>query len=132
MALKTRRVVTIGTISIANGASPTSIGGPNANGLLYADDLNDYDAIGIFAPAALTGTVSLQAADSDPTVSPTWGNLQVPAGAAPADITIAAGKCVIVEPQTMTGIPVFGLRLNSSGAEAAQRDFKVYGYIAQR
>lgn len=69
-------------------------------------------SIGIQAPATLTGTITIQVSTDDSTF--------VPLQSAGADVTIAVSQGVV-----LTDLPFEYLRVQSSGAEAAQRDFVV-------
>jgi hypothetical protein len=73
--------------------------------------LGQATGITIYAPAALTGTITIEV---QPYGDATWRTLQ----SGGADITLAATKAVVISP------PAFAdLRLHSSGAEGADRDF---------
>lgn len=72
------------------------------------------DNIIIYAPAALTGVVSLQYSPVENPAAGDWKTVQVNG----ADVTIAAGKAVSIH-----GVAAKDLRLQSAGVEAAQRDF---------
>ena len=78
--------------------------------------MNFATSITIKAPAALTGVVTVQIAQTHPSVDADFVNLQQQG----ADLTIAAGKAV-----TITHVAAQDLRLSSAGAEGAQRDFDV-------
>jgi len=106
------------TLSIPNaGTKSGSIQGfwdsPNAGKVA----LDNAATITIKAPAALTGTVTVQVAMTLPSVDADFSNYQDTPG---TDVTIGAGKTVRV------GLPgCTDLRLISGSAEAAQRDFIV-------
>ena len=74
----------------------------------------DARALMIYAPAALTGTVTVQVEPTD------TGTSWVDYGSGGSDVTIAAGNAVTIEP-----ISFRQLRLSSSGAEGAERVFTV-------
>jgi hypothetical protein len=76
-------------------------------------------SVTIFAPAALTGTITIQV-KAHPSDS-AWTTLQ----AAGADITVGAGKAV-----TLSSIPFGDMRIHSSGAEGAERIFSLLFQIA--
>ncbi len=104
---------TLGTLRIGQSTSA----GMNH---LTAKRLGKYSALTIIAPGALTGTVTVQVADSDPDDStPNWRALHSPSGTA---VTIAPGSAI-----TITETAFLGLRVSSSGSEAADRDFVVVG-----
>jgi len=110
-----RHIARIGTLRISNGGtnSPalTSLGAVGRVGLGAATGLT------IYAPATLTGTVTIEVL---PYGDATWRTLQ----SGGADVTIAATKAVVISP------PAFAdLRLHSSGAEGADRDFFVDSQI---
>jgi hypothetical protein len=71
-------------------------------------------ALGIFAPAALTGTVKVYVTNDGGT---SWQKLK----SGGADIEVAAGGCVIVH--IAPYFPIEQLRLTSSAAEGAERVF---------
>jgi phage gp45-like len=74
----------------------------------------------IYAPSALTGTVSVQVALTDSPAAGDWKTVNVGG----TDITVAAGKAVVV--------PVGGIRamrLVSSSAEGSSRAFGLMGQI---
>lgn len=71
-------------------------------------------SVSVTAPAALTGVVTILIRAE---ASGAWTAIQSPAG---ADITVAAGKTVVIP-----AIAAKDLRLNSSLAEGADRDFIV-------
>lgn len=97
------------TLTIANGAAVSSE--------LSGDSLRNARAISIQAPAALTGTVSLQSADDDLPSGTTFATVQSPPG---TDITIAAGKTTV-----LTALPFPRVRLQSSVNEGGTRVFVV-------
>lgn len=70
----------------------------------------------IYAPAALTGVVTVQVA---PKYGDVVGNFK-PLQEAGADITLVAGKVTNVKLASIGDI-----RIHSAGAEAAQRDFSL-------
>lgn len=69
-------------------------------------------SIGIACPAALTGTVTIQVVPTEGSSS--WVTLQSNG----SDIALTASKLVVVDAGAFRD-----LRIHSSGAEAAQRDF---------
>lgn len=85
---------------IPESASPSNV--------LEVSDFSHLDGLLIGAPAALTGTVTIQGR-----IGATWYAIQ----------TIAAAAAVAV---TNTGFDAF--RVNSSGSEAAARTFVVRGW----
>ena len=93
-----------------------------AAGEKYSDELElavleRVQSLSIQAPAALSGTISLQSAD-EPDGS-RWTGVQSPPG---TDITVPAGKSVV-----LTDAPFPRLRLATSVAsEAAERVFAVW------
>lgn len=97
-------------LSIPNGGTNT----PELD--LGADGNRGPIILEILAPAALTGVVTIEICNVS---GGTFRTLT----AGGSDVAIAAGKAVIVTDLPGTGV----LRLHSSGAEAAQRDFAVSG-----
>ena len=76
--------------------------------------LEDADTITIYAPAALTGTVTIQI---EPTAAGTdWIDLT----SGGSDVTIGAGNAVVVG-----DISFRQIRLSSGAAEGAERTFRV-------
>ena len=107
------------TLSIPNGQTKSGSvqtqgwDTPNAGKVAMDNAAN----IQIKAPAALTGVVTVQTAQTNPSVDADFANYQDSPG---VDVTIAAGKTVRI------GLPAAAdLRLISSAAEGAQRDFIV-------
>jgi hypothetical protein len=115
MAVKSPHNVVLGTLTIANAGTTSNT--------LDVDAFHDCTCLTIYAPVALTGTVKPQFADSDITASPNWRNIRITDN----DMVVAAGGATIVANYAGTRFPAFGLRLVSSGAEGAQRDFVVVG-----
>lgn len=115
MAVKSPFNVTLGTLTIASAGT--------TSGTLDVNALHDFTCITIFAPATLTGTVKPQFASSDITGSPTWHNVRITDN----DIVCAAGGATVIANYAGTRFPTFGLRLVSSAAEGANRDFIVVG-----
>lgn len=102
------------TLTIANGGSDSQrlsdvwSKGQARSTIGAASDLS------IYAPAALTGVVTIQVA---PKYGDVAGNFR-PLQQGGADVTLAAGKVTNVK------LGAFGdLRIHSAGVEAAQRDF---------
>lgn len=104
------------TLSIANGAS----NGAALSSVLSVGQIKLFfgtsDNIIIYAPAVLTGVVTLQYSPVDSPAAGDWKTVQVNG----ADVTIAAGKAVSIH-----GVSARDLRLVSAGVEAAQRDFVI-------
>ena len=79
--------------------------------------LRTVGSVEIHAPAALTGTITVQSAnDLDDT---TFNNIQSPPG---TDVVITAGDTT-----TLTRVPAHGIRVNSGSDEGAERTFPVFG-----
>lgn len=94
-----------------------SSGGTTSNVLSFEtsadiDSLRDADAVCLYAPTALTGTISVEVSDDNST----WNTLQ--SGA--VDVTIAVNKAV-----TLQDVVWPFMRLKSSLAEGAARTFRV-------
>lgn len=104
----------MGTLTIPNGTAVSNA--------IDAYAYNGALAIAILAPATLTNTVSVEAADSD--TAPNYRTVQSPPG---TDLTVPAGKCIVV-----TAFPWPGFRLKSAANEGAARDFIVYAQMARR
>lgn len=98
----------IGTLTIASGATTSNS--------LSRRRLAHVGPLVIVAPAALTGVVTIQVPDKEN--SPNWVALQ----SGGADVTLPAGKAT-----TLDISPFLNLRLSSTLAEGAQRDFEVFG-----
>lgn len=116
IGLQDRRVEVLSNLIIANAAT--------ASGLLSADQFGRYESLTIYAPAALTGTVTLQVLgdpDADETDGASWRALQSPPG---TDITVPAGKAITISP-----LNALAIRLLSSGSEGAERTFRVTGRL---
>lgn len=78
---------------------------------------DDADAITVYAPAALTGTINLQGSPDPIDAAPTnWFDLK----SSGSNITVAANGAV-----TVTDVGFHWLRVHSTGAEAAERTFQV-------
>lgn len=101
--------VDLPSLTIANGGTTSgALGG-----------FTDARSVVLYAPSALTGTVTIQI---EPSASGTsWVDLS----SAGSDVTIAAGNAVVLEPLGFRQI-----RLSSSAAEAAARTFTVTMQIA--
>lgn len=113
LPLERSKVVFLGTISIPNAGTDSPV--------IDADAFGKFEAITIMAPAALTGTVTVQVGTTD-AAAPTFVTLQSPPG---TDVAIAAAKAFTISPPCF---PQF--RMHSSGAEGAQRDFNVWARLA--
>ena len=87
---------------------------------------DDSEALAIWAPGTLTGTITLQiaperqATEGGTSSVQTWATLQ----SGGVDITLSAGKAL-----TITDIAFRQLRLVSTSAEGAERSFKVLKQI---
>lgn len=107
----------IGTLTIAlNGTDSTELTASTTRNKIALGTIVDWV---IFAPAALTGTVTVQVSSLDTPGASDWRALQVQSG---TDVTVPAGKALIV--------PCAGaraLRVVSSVAEGAERAFVVTG-----
>lgn len=111
-----RHIQKLGTLTIANG-------GTNSGALLAGNVATQFGSnvdMVIFAPAALTGTVTMQIA---PLESPSAGDWKT-AYLGGADVTIPAGKAVVVPV-----VAFKNMRLVSSGAEGADRNFEVFAQV---
>lgn len=73
----------------------------------------DAEALILYAPSALTGTVTVQ-------VSPTTTGTFVDLESSGSDVTLTAGNATVI-----TEIPFGALRLSSSIAEGADRNISV-------
>lgn len=111
-------VANLPDVTIASGQTDSNaIGG-----------MDDAEALTIYAPGTLTGTITIQVAP-DRQVSEggsavtTWYTKQ----SGGADITIPAGKSV-----TLTDIGFRQLRLHSTSAEGANRTFKLTKQVYPR
>lgn len=87
------------------------------------EGFDDAESVSIWAPAALTGTITIQASPDIPedcggptAANATWATMQ----SGGADITIAASKML-----TFTDISFRRLRMVSGSAEGADRTFKI-------
>ena len=98
----------------------------NATDYMSADQYGQFDSISIVGPAgAMQGTITLAALDdfaSDETADASWRTVQSPPG---TDITIATDKVTV-----LTNLPLIAIRLESDGAENADRVFTVYGHLS--
>ncbi len=79
--------------------------------------LRTVSSLVIHAPAALTGTITIQVPDA--LSSPTYNNYQETPG---TDVTITAGDAILLKQ-----VPMHGIRVNSGSNEAAERVFPVFG-----
>ena len=108
--------VKIGTLVIANGATES--------GYIDSDNFGMFASIGIYAPEALTDTVTLEML-RDPTVDETaaanWKTAQSPPG---TNVEIPAGTMIVLN---TAGLPTNAIRVVSAGAEGAERVFDVIG-----
>src|SRR5713101_2530813 len=77
-------------------------------------NLDDAIAIGIVAPTAVTGTITVQV---EPTAT---GTAFVSLQSGGVDVTIAAAKAIVINP-----FPFRQIRLITSATEAATRTFSV-------
>jgi len=98
----------VGTLTIPNGQSVSAA--------LAATDYHGAIALSITAPAALTNTVTLEAADAE--TSPNYRTVQSPPG---TDLSVGAGKSIV-----LLAFPWPGFRLKSSGNEGADRVFVIW------
>lgn len=106
------------SLSLVKVASLVIASGQTTSNTLGPDDISDIEALAIQAPAALTGTVTIQGSlDNTTFVALSDGT---------ADLTLAAAKGRSFF-EYIRGFPY--LRLNSSLAEAAERTFLVYKQI---
>lgn len=87
------------------------------------EGFDDAEAVSIWAPGTLTGTITIQASPDVPedvggptAANATWGTMQ----SGGTDITIAASKVL-----TITDITFRRLRMISGSAEGADRTFKI-------
>lgn len=104
----------LGTLTISSGqTASTALSSIYANTSLAMGVAVDFV---VYAPAALTGTVTAQASPVQSPSAGDWKNITV-AGTA---ITIPAGAAVVIPLVAM-----FDFRLNSGSAEGADRDFVV-------
>ena len=94
---------------IANGATATTTP--------ITSYLDDAYAVTITAPAALTGTITIN-------VSTDGGTTYVDATSGGSDVTVAAGNAVQISP-----FPYNALKVTSGGAEGAERTFTVQKQI---
>jgi hypothetical protein len=102
--------IDLGTLVIANAGS-------NSTALEFKR--KPVRGIVIYAPAALTGTVTVQVAIGATEAAATWVDLQ----SAGSDVEVAAGKAV-----TIDAIAWDWLRVQSDGAEGSERTFTVMAY----
>lgn len=107
----------IGTLVIAaSGTASTELTAATTKNKIPLGAIVDWI---LYAPTALTGTVTVQVAAVDAPASGDWRALQVVPG---TDVTIAASKAIV--------IPCGGaraLRVNSGSAEGADRTFTLVG-----
>lgn len=94
-------------------------GAQQSNGTSYRatednGELDDADAVLIMAPDALTGTLTVQCG---PNADGNFVVLQSPPG---TDITLAAGKAIVI-----TDVPYPKIAVISAAAEGAQRTIRV-------
>lgn len=106
------------SLTIASGqTNGTAIGG-----------FDDAEALVIYAPATLTGTITLQvapereASEGGTSTAQSWATMQ----SGGVDITLPAGKAL-----TLTDIAFRQLRLVSGSAEGGDRAFRVTKQIYQ-
>lgn len=103
---------------VANLTSLTIASGQTVGAAIGGMD--DAEALVIYAPAALTGTITLQISPtreaSEGGGTATWATLQ----SGGADITLGAGKAL-----TITDIGFRQLRMVSDAAEGATRTFLI-------
>jgi hypothetical protein len=102
--------ISLGSLTIASGGT--------TSGELSYNNTRFMRSISITAPAALTGTVTVEA-NYARTGTGAWGTLTDEFG---DDVTVAAGKVRVVQP-----VGGARLRLKSSGAEGADRVFYILG-----
>ena len=112
------RQLATAVLSIANGQTKSTTiqnywGSTNAGKVA----LDHAASISIRAPAALTGVATIQVAMTEPSVDGDFTALQSPPG---TDLVIAAGKTI-----SLPAVAVKDIRISSSLAEGAQRDFIV-------
>ena len=82
--------------------------------------MNDLSALELYAPSALTGTITIE-------VSPDGGTSWFTKQSGGSDISIAANKAVTIEPSVGNLV-----RLKSGSAEASARTFLAYGVWENR
>jgi hypothetical protein len=111
-------------------ASLTIAAAGQNSGELTDDQLRNARSMTIIAPATLTGTVTVQCGDIKPgeVVAGVPGtanfvDVQSPPG---TDVIVTAGKATV-----LTVAPFPRLRLHSTLAEAAQRDFIVWFNVGE-
>ena len=114
ISLNDPRHIALGTLVIPSAAS--------ASPFITSDAWGMCDILTVHAPAALTGTVTLQVLKDetlDEAAAGSWTTLQQPAG---TDVAVAANKAVnVVAPAGAA------LRLLSGGTEVADRTFYITG-----
>jgi hypothetical protein len=101
--------VFIGNLVIANGGTDSTA--------ISGRILRTVRSLEIHAPAALTGTITVQSAND--IGNTTFNNVQSPPG---TDTVITAGDTT-----TLTVVPAHGIRVQSGSAEGAERTFPVFG-----
>ena len=94
----------LGTLTIASGATGASTA--------ITKYLDDAKTVSVYAPSALTGTITVQISFD----GTTYGDLT----SGGSDVTIAAGNVLVI-----TDPGFLGLRVSSGGTEAAARTFTV-------
>lgn len=105
--------VYLATMRIASAGTDS----PDFTSYASARVLRTISALSIQAPAALTGTVTVQVPDSIGS-SPSYQTLQ----SGGADVQVTAGDAIPI-----TRVPFHGFRLHSGSAEGANRDFVIMG-----
>lgn len=106
-----RHTGVLATLTIANGAQVSSEYNSIAG-------LGSLVSVAVYAPAALTGAVTLQVSWLESPSASDWRNATYVTTA----ITVAAGAAVIVP-----AVGFRSIRLSSGSAEGAQRDFVIVG-----
>lgn|SRR5512135_715977 len=114
LPLERKKIVFLGTLSIPNAGTDSPV--------LDADVFGQFEAITVFAPATVTGTITVQVGIDDANPASAFDTLQSPPG---TDVALAGAKAITISPPCF---PQF--RIHSSAAEAAQRDFKVWARYA--
>lgn len=108
----------IGTMTIPSGQTKSNPVGDQRT-------FGGCSEVVIYAPPALTGTVTLQVSTvPGSTTDADYSTLQFPAG---TDFTISAGKAVVLPVGALNS-----MRVVSTNAEGAARAFSVMGQFATR